>query len=91
MASPSVAYFEAVAAGADSEVGCSSIVADGHFEAEEEALAVDDGAQSMVFRTLLCHSPLYPDSSLVQNLCDHHSRGAPNDHSAMASKKTGSR
>lgn len=70
-----MAYFEAVAAGADSEVGCSSIVAekikfvssyviwndlfaqyerlpDGHFEAEEEALAVDDGAQSMVFRTL---------------------------------------
>lgn len=93
MVSPTAAYFEAVAVGVDSEVGCSSTVADGHSEAAEEALAVDDdGALSMVFRTLLlCHSLLCRDSSLVQNLCDHHSRGAPNDHSAMASKKTGSR
>ena len=30
----------------------SVVLPDGHSEAEEEALAVDDGAQSMVFRTL---------------------------------------
>lgn len=88
------------------------VLPDGHSEAAEEALAVDDdGALSMVFRTLLihrprftsqilqllspdpylllCHSLLCRDSSLVQNLCDHHSRGVLSDHSGMASKRTG--
>lgn len=92
MVLPTAAYSEAVV-GVDFEVGCSSTVADGHSEAEEEALAVvdDDGALSMVFRTLLCHSPLCPDSSLVQNLCDHHNRGDLSDHSGMVSKTTGNR
>lgn len=92
MVSQTAAYSEAAAVGVDSEVGCGSTVADGHSEAGEEVPAVgDDGALSLVFRNLLCHSPLCPDSSLVQSLCDHHNRGVRSDHSGMASRTTGSR
>jgi len=92
MVSRTVAYSEAAAVDDDSEVGCSKTVADGHSAVEEEALVVRyDCVLLIVFRTLLYHNLLCPDSSLVRSLCVHHKRAVQSGHSGMVSKTTDSR